>query len=332
MDCFINSAILHILDFSSNTVVYSDTTLNMDDSMISSYVKKKTDSIMQDVRVQEAKFNEGSSFKEVLDSYTSSDINFVEFTKRVTKKLEGYLKNTASKSYDVLFIDFTYGEQPYISFVLLENQSAITHLSTHSDGLVSNIITNANSILPSASKKPNTFAIIQKASKKIELVDRTDWNSGDIKVLEEMILDCTSQMAKDIVLKEVDEVVKEVAIKADVNPTLLLSKYKNYVQESVEEDRPLTTEALATEVFNESEEMQNAFIETSLEHELPKEVEVPKQYSRKMKQQKIKTDTGIELSFPTEYSDDNRFIEFVPHNDGTFTIEIKNIGKITNKA
>lgn len=332
MDCFINSAILHILDFSSNTVVYSDTTLNMDDSMISSYVKKKTDSIMQDVRIQEAKFNECSSFKEVLDTYTSSDINFVEFTERVTKKLEGYLKNTASKSYDVLFIDFTYGEQPYISFVLLENQSAITHLSTHSDGLVSNIITTANSILPSASKKPNTFAIIQKASKKIELVDRTDWNSGDIKVLEEMILDCNSQMAKDIVLKEVDEVVKEVAVKADVNPTLLLSKYKNYVQESVEEDRPLTTEALATEVFNESEEMQNAFIETSLEHELPKEVEVPKQYSRKMKQQKIKTDTGIELSFPTEYSDDNRFIEFVPHNDGTFTIEIKNIGKITNKA
>lgn len=332
MDCLINSAILHILDFSSDTVVYSDTTLNLEDTIISSYVKKKTDSIMNDVRVQEAKFNKGSSFKELVDSFTSNDVNFVEFTEKVTKKLEAYLKNTASKSYDVLFIDYTYGEQPYVTFVLLENQSAITHLSTHSDGLISNIITNANSILPSASKKPNTFAIIQKASKKIELVDRTDWNSGDISVLEEMILDCTSQMAKDIVLKEVDAVVNEVAIQTDTNPTLLMSKYKNYVQESVEEEKPITKESLAAEVFNESEEMQNAFISTSLEHEIPEEVEVPKQYSRKMKQQKIKTDTGIELSFPTEYSDDNRFIEFVPHNDGTFTIEIKNIGKITNKA
>lgn len=332
MDCLINSAILHILDFSSDTVVYSDTTLNLEDTIISYYVKKKTDSIMNDVRVQEAKFNKGSSFKELVDSFTSNDVNFVEFTEKVTKKLEAYLKNTASKSYDVLFIDYTYGEQPYVTFVLLENQSAITHLSTHSDGLISNIITNANSILPSASKKPNTFAIIQKASKKIELVDRTDWNSGDISVLEEMILDCTSQMAKDIVLKEVDAVVNEVAIQTDTNPTLLMSKYKNYVQESVEEEKPITKESLAAEVFNESEEMQNAFISTSLEHEIPEEVEVPKQYSRKMKQQKIKTDTGIELSFPTEYSDDNRFIEFVPHNDGTFTIEIKNIGKITNKA
>ena len=68
-------------------------------------------------------------------------------------------------------------------------------------------------------------------------------------------------------------------------------------------------------------------------HELPKEVEVPKQYvTKKLKNQKIKTDTGIELSFPTEYSENSNFIEFVNHQDGTITIEINNIGKITNKA
>ena len=102
---------------------------------------------------------------------------------------------------------------------------------------------------------------------------------------------------------------------------------------SVEEEVPMTREDLAANVFNESEEMQNTFISASLEHELPKEVEVPKQYvTKKLKNQKIKTDTGIELSFPTEYSENSNFIEFVNHQDGTITIEIKNIGKITNKA
>ena len=97
-------------------------------------------------------------------------------------------------------------------------------------------------------------------------------------------------------------------------PALLLTD----VKDSVEEEVPMTREDLAANVFNESEEMQNTFISASLEHELPKEVEVPKQYvTKKLKNQKIKTDTGI---------------EFVNHQDCTITIEIKNIGKITNKA
>ena len=105
------------------------------------------------------------------------------------------------------------------------------------------------------------------------------------------------------------------------------------MKESIAEEMPVTTEDLAANVFNESEEMQNAFISTSLEHELPKEVEMPKQYAqRKLKNQKIKTDTGIELTFPTEYSENSHFIEFVNKPDGTISIEIKNVGKITNKG
>lgn len=332
-ELMIHSAILHVLDFSSDTIAYSDVSLNLEDTVISNYVKKKTESIMNDIRVQDGEFHEDSKFKNIFEEYKKSNINFVEFSKQIGNLLENYLKNTASQSYDVLFVDCEFNSQPYVCFVLLENGSAITHLSSFTEGIISNIITNANSILPSASKKPNTFAIIQKVNEKIEFVDRTNWNAGEIEVLQEMILDCTCAKAKDIVLKEVNEVVNEVAIQTDTNPTLLMSKYKNYVKESVEEDIPITTESLATNVFNESEEMQNAFISTSLEHELPKEVEVPKKYaSSKMKSQKIKTDTGIELTFPTEYSSDNRYIEFVPHQDGTFTIEIKNIGKITNKS
>ena len=46
---------------------------------------------------------------------------------------------------------------------------------------------------------------------------------------------------------------------------------------------------------------------------------------------KIKTDTGIEIKIPTEYLENNRYVEFTNHADGTISIQLKNIGKIVNR-
>ena len=46
---------------------------------------------------------------------------------------------------------------------------------------------------------------------------------------------------------------------------------------------------------------------------------------------KIKTDTGIEITFPSEYIENTDFIQFINNPDGTLSIELKNIGKIVNK-
>lgn len=51
-----------------------------------------------------------------------------------------------------------------------------------------------------------------------------------------------------------------------------------------------------------------------------------------MKNQKIRTDTGIELSFPTAYFENPDKIEFINNPDGTISIEIKHVGKITNRS
>ena len=49
------------------------------------------------------------------------------------------------------------------------------------------------------------------------------------------------------------------------------------------------------------------------------------------KNHKIKTDTGIEITFPTEYFENHDFIEFINNPNGTISIEVKNIGRILNK-
>lgn len=50
-----------------------------------------------------------------------------------------------------------------------------------------------------------------------------------------------------------------------------------------------------------------------------------------LRKQKLTTDTGIEITVPAEYLQNNEFVEFLKNEDGTTTIEIRKIARITNK-
>lgn len=46
---------------------------------------------------------------------------------------------------------------------------------------------------------------------------------------------------------------------------------------------------------------------------------------------KIKTDTGIEITIPSDFFDNSEYIEFINNPNGTISISIKNVGKIINR-
>ena len=47
---------------------------------------------------------------------------------------------------------------------------------------------------------------------------------------------------------------------------------------------------------------------------------------------KLKTDTGIELTIPTDYFDNTEFVEFNNNDDGTLSITLKHISNIVNRG
>ncbi|MEG0757435.1 MAG: nucleoid-associated protein, partial [Raoultibacter sp.] len=64
----------------------------------------------------------------------------------------------------------------------------------------------------------------------------------------------------------------------------------------------------------------------------PERVVVEKSAAARMtKNHKIRTDTGIEITFPVEYAQSAEFIEFVNAPNGLISIELKNIGRIENR-
>ena len=53
---------------------------------------------------------------------------------------------------------------------------------------------------------------------------------------------------------------------------------------------------------------------------------------KKVCRHKLKTDTGIELTIPTDYFDNTEYVEFNNNEDGTLSITLKHISNIVNRA
>ena len=76
----------------------------------------------------------------------------------------------------------------------------------------------------------------------------------------------------------------------------------------------------------------DAFVEAVSDEALPERVVVEKNVAKRVaKSHKIRTDTGIDITFPAEYGENPDFIEFVSGPNGLINIELKNIGHIENR-
>ena len=78
--------------------------------------------------------------------------------------------------------------------------------------------------------------------------------------------------------------------------------------------------------------MRERYEEMAREEELPERVHVKKSVAHAAnRSHRIRTDTGIEITFPAEYAQNPAFIEFTSTSNGLIRIELKNIGSIENK-
>lgn len=329
----INQAILHVYDFLSGTVAPSENVLNLEDKWIQGYLNSIVRRCHYDTRIQEGSFHSDSTFLKLYEDFEAEGCSFVEYSQKTGEYVSEYLKSTDGQSYDILFVDYRMDESPYLGMYLLENQKAYTHFcGADSTGNINNTIQYHSCVLPSGSRKISSYALLKTISHEVSFCDDTKWTLGDVQVMKDLILACDSKRSHKEVMLDVQEVVSEVAEKCDENPTILLSRYKNYVQNALQETDAVSVEDLALHVFSDSEKLQDTFISTSMEHDLPQQLPVSSHTVRStMKNQKIRTDTGIELTFPTEYFENPDLIEFINHPDGTISIEIKKIGKITNR-
>jgi hypothetical protein len=198
---------------------------------------------------------------------------------------------------------------------------------------IKNDIINNYSILPNLSQKLEECAFINICSSDIKFLDKKrSINGEDTFIIPDVLLESSSDISPKDTIKLVKAITHMVAENHGQNTVLAVSKAKNFIVENTEVSECLEPQKLGKEVFASSKVMQEEFIREVKNAGIPETVKIEKTYAvRTGKNHKIKTDTGIELSFPVDYFENKNYIEFINNPDGTISIELKNIGKITNR-
>ena len=169
-------------------------------------------------------------------------------------------------------------------------------------------------------------------SMSVVFCDKPRSISGEERlIIPDGLLQCSSEASSKEVIDTVTRIVEEVADEYGANSAVALSKAKARVSEAADEEEYLAPWDMAADVF-EDEPLQKRFEEAVAEERLPERIPVEKKVAQRVaKNHKIRTDTGIEITFPSEYSNSSEFIEFVNAPNGLIRIELKNIGSIENR-
>lgn len=332
----LNKASLHIFDFSSDMCVLSKACLNFVQPANGEFINKHIDKIMKDPDRKKAKFKDDSAFLETAKAYSESQRNendLVILSGSVAQFLFDKLKETDEpSSCDFLTAEFSEGESIYIAIMIFNHRTAYTHnVLTTSEGPESEVIVH-RAILSTGSKADayavvclNDFSVIYSEKKRIR-------NGQAAYVLRDDILAVEAEASSREVVKAVSKAAAEVAEEHGANTAQAVAKARSFIYESSAEGEYFDLEDAAEKVFGDNSYMQSEFKEKLHESKLPESVSVDRSYAEKQSgKQKIRTDTGIEISFPADYAESSDYIEFINNPDGTISIELKKIGKIINK-
>ena len=358
----INHAILHVLDFVSCENTYSVEEIDLSDKTAKNYVVRLAGKALNDLDAKRGEFAPESRFVNDMHAYLAGDLDFVALSRGVAEYLArelGHMEKPVST--DVLVVDFQDAqvkvvnemtdedvaarfdgrEDRYLGIILLESKQAYVHDLGFGEAGERCGIERHRAVLPNPSQKISTYAVVNLQTLAVTFADKPRTIDGAPKlVIPDGLLKCSIEASSKENFAAVAEVVEAVAEEYGANAAVAVSRAKAYVVADKDETtgEPLPWEddvdldELAADVFEDNEVLRERFKEVAQAYELPERVTLErKAVQRVAAKHKIRTDTGIEITFPAEYSRNPEYLTFVSEADGTYSIQLKNIGHIENR-
>ena len=330
----VNKAILHILDFNSNLTVFSAHELELGKSSVAEFLMKHIEKAYCDSGAKPAAFNPDSRFREQLTAYRDGELSFVDFSVEIaTWMVEAIASSDKLISADLLVCDLTVNGEPVLALLKCNNRMGFTHQVTQAETGIRNEIINHYAILPNPSQKIDEYAFVGSGPAAIRVAEKKCCIDGrEVFVLSEVVLDCAAKVSPKEAISRVTAIARKVAENHGENPAIAVSRAKTFILENTEVSAVLDPVELGQEVFAASPLMRQEYLQEVDQAGIAGTVKVDRNLAVKTgRTQKIKTDTGIEISIPIDYFQNKDYVEFINQPDGTLSIALKNIGKLLSK-
>lgn len=332
----VNHAILHILDFESAVNVMSQRELDLDTRAVRSFVTSHLRRARTSGDNKRGAFAEDSAFAGELKSFFFGERDFIDLSQQIAEFVSGELaKAEKIESTDVFVADFEDDDDVrWFAVMLMNSRMAFMHEVAREGGEVRNDIARHYAILPSPSQKVASFALVRASTMDVYFQDKKRKIAGeDTFLIPDGLLQCETGVSGKEAIDAVTRVVEQVAEGHGANTAVALAKAKAAVAEAVEEDEELPPWDIVDEAFEDEPVMRDAIKASLQEEHLPERVPVERAQVERaaVRNHKIRTDTGIEISFPAEMVDNPDYIEFVNEPNGLISISLRNIGSFENR-
>lgn len=332
----INHAILHIFDAQSAVTVFSEQELEFDTRAVKSFVTKHLKRSRNAADNHPGSFTQESAFAAELKRYFFGERTFIDLSEQIAEFLCEQLSHAEKpSSADILVADFEDDEETrWFAILIMESRMAFMHEVANDAGTVAAKIARHHAILPAPTQKIASYALVRSRDLAVVYQDKPRTIMGaDTQLIVDGLLQCTTGTSAKEVIDTVTRAVAEAAEEHGANAAVALAATKAAMVEQVEVDEELPPWDIVDEVFAEEPALQATVHQKLEEEHVPERVSVERAHAERpsVRSQKIRTDTGIEITFPVEMSKNSEYIAFKNEPNGLISIELKNIGAIESR-
>lgn len=363
----IDHAILHAFDFEGGSDYPSERELNLDSRSVKSYVQRSLRKLIASPESRHGELSDQSSFGAALKAYVQGDsVSFIELSQQLARFMWEELRRCDDlEQCDLLVADFTdtsdmgrradgaskeqgattvataalsrdaedLSERFLAAALLLRRQAFVHELGLDDAGVASNDILRQDSTLPSPTQRIDSYLLVNLETGSVDFHDKERRQAGSaLQLISDRLLSCSAQASTREVVQAIGRIVEEVADGHGMSSVQAVAQAKRVVTSSAERDEPLLPSEVGRQVFTERPELAERYEQAVRDEQLPEEIPMRRSAANRLaKSHRIRTDTGIEISFPSEYAADDTYIEFMADAQGRVSILIKNVGSIENR-
>ena len=328
MSITFKQTIIHNLDLNMGQPLISKDCMELTDET-ESFITRKIIKVIEDQGACEAKFKQQVSFYEEDEPYSIiqewKDNKFKHSAEILAKRFYSYMNEYGNiANGDLIVTNYLMNSEEYIAILKINfNDGDYTHFYSHDDETMK-LVTNKGIY----DKKINEAVIVKLSDVSVILLD------GSKSKYISLMLDLDTRLSVKEKLRALDKVTTRVIEDYYDNPIKALNDLKANISESLARTNSINVAEIVEQTFGDDEEVlescKDKLEEFGLHEEKPIQVTGSRLFS-KYSNQKLKTDTGIEIKMPTHLFKDTDFVEIINEPNGTQTLLIKNISQLVNK-
>ncbi|HBF35975.1 MAG TPA: nucleoid-associated protein [Firmicutes bacterium] len=335
IEVIIQKIILHILDTNVGTPVLSNKEFDPEQEGFD-FAQNLVQKMLTDDNAKNVQFTgDDNKVRELCKNLKQGENDLITVSQSMAAMIyEVMTHQPAIPAADLLCCQTLIDGVPFYGLFKLNYRSNFIHHVEYQGESNINLLVKQRTVLPGENQKPEEAVLVNLEDLSIRLIEKEYEIDGNKDYyLSKQFLVCSEQLSTGQKAKIIQKVAEKLGEKYNNEKFNSVARLRKTVAETMEVGNTVGLESMAREIFRDDPEAQREYVaevkEAGIQEE---EIQLSERIAeKKFRSHKIKTDTGIEILFPSTYYNNKDMIEFVNQPNGTVSIIIKNVGKISNK-